>query len=65
MENVIVTHGANGALSAFTSAFCNSGDQAVTFGPMFPCYTEHVEFAGATMKSVPLHYQDDRFTFDP
>ena len=40
MNNVIVTHGANGALNAFINAFCNKGDEAVTFGPLFPVYID-------------------------
>ena len=65
MNNVIVTHGANGALNAFINAFCNKGDEAVTFGPMFPVYIEHTEMSGGSIKSVPLEYSDDKFTFDP
>ena len=65
LTNVLVTHGANGALNAFINAFCNKGDSAVTFGPMFPVYIEHTEIAGGTIESVPLEYSGNKFTFDP
>ena len=49
-----MTQGANGALMAFINAYCNQGDQVVSFEPMFPLYADHSEFAGGRVLGVPL-----------
>ena len=65
MKEVLVTQGANGALMAFIAAFCNAGDQVVSFEPMFPLYIDHAEFStGAGILGVPLTLQDGIWKFD-
>lgn len=54
MSEVLVTSGANAALSCFVSAYANKGDNVVSFAPMFPMYIDHVEFSGANLLEIPL-----------
>ena len=54
MKDVLVTLGANGALSSYVNAFSNSSDQVVAFEPMFPMYIDHGEFSGGNIKGIPL-----------
>ena len=54
MKDILVTLGANGALSSYVNAFSNSNDQVVAFEPMFPMYIDHGEFSGGNIKGVPL-----------
>jgi len=49
MKDVLVTLGANAALSSYVSAFSNSGDKVVAFEPMFPMYIDHGEFSGGNI----------------
>jgi aspartate/methionine/tyrosine aminotransferase len=56
MKNILVTQGANGALSAFVNAYANKGDEVVTFCPMFPLYIDHIELSGAQINAIPLEY---------
>ena len=65
MTEVMVTQGANGALSSFINAFCNKGDEVVTFCPTYPSYLDHTEMSGATIKTVPLKLQAGKWSFDP
>mmetsp|Transcript_24840 Transcript_24840/g.33252 ORF Transcript_24840/g.33252 Transcript_24840/m.33252 type:complete len:445 (+) Transcript_24840:43-1377(+) len=65
MKEVLVTQGANGALCAFINAFCNKGEQVVSFEPMFPLYLDHAEFCGGSMLGVPLNLVDGIWKFDP
>ena len=59
MKEVLVTLGANGALAAFTTAYCNQGDEVVCFEPFFPLYQDHAEFAGGSILGVPLTLGED------
>lgn len=54
MKDILVTLGANAALSSYVNAFSNAGDQVVAFEPMFPMYIDHGEFSGGNIKGVPL-----------
>ena len=65
MKNILVTQGANGALSAFINAYANKGDEVVTFCPMFPLYIDHIELSGAQINAIPLEYQNEKWTFNP
>ena len=38
MTEVLIAHGATGALFAFISAYVNKGEQIVSFTPMFQFY---------------------------
>ena len=54
MKEVLVTSGANGALSSFILALVNPGDEMIVFEPCFPMYLDHLEIADGVIKSVPL-----------
>ena len=41
-REILVSQGANGSLVSFISAYINTGDEAVTFCPMFPMYLDHI-----------------------
>lgn len=65
MKEVLVTSGANAALSCFVNAYANKGDNVLSFAPMFPMYIDHVEFSGANLLEIPLLPQEDgQWTFD-
>ena len=65
MKEVLVTLGANGALSSFINSYCNKGEEVVAFEPMFPLYLDHAEFAGGKINGVPLTLEGDIWKFDP
>ena len=66
LKNILVTMGANGALSSYIQAFINPGDEFITFEPCFPMYLDHVQIAGGVLKTVPLEVNDKKdWTFDP
>lgn len=64
MKEILVTSGANGALSSFIMALCNEGDEMVVFEPAFPLYFDHLEMAGGTLKPVALVEQDGNWTLN-
>ena len=47
MSEILVTMGANGALTSYIQAFVNPGDEVVLFEPTFPMYLDHCQFASA------------------
>lgn len=49
MKDILVTLGANGALSSYVNAYSNSNDTVVAFEPMFPMYIDHGEFSGGNI----------------
>lgn len=65
MTEVLISHGATGALFAFISAYVNSGEQIVAFEPMFQFYLDQCEMSGGVMKTVKLDFQGGKWTFDP
>ena len=65
MTEVLVSHGATGALTAFLSAYVNSGEQVVAFEPMFQFYLDQCELSGGTMKTVSLEFKNGSWVFDP
>ena len=50
---------------AFINAFCNEGDEVVSFEPMFALYLDHTQFSGARMHGVPLYLDNNEWKFDP
>lgn len=63
---ILVTSGANGALSSFILGLVNSGDEVVTFEPAFPMYFDHMTMSGGTLKTVPLEVNEKgEWVFDP
>ena len=61
---ILISGGANGALSSFVSALCNEGDELLLFEPAYPAYYDYVELAGAKMKTVPLTVKEGEWVFD-
>ena len=51
---MIITSGANGALSSLTVGLVNEGDELVVFEPTFPMYLDHLEVANGVLKTVRL-----------
>jgi aspartate/methionine/tyrosine aminotransferase len=64
MREVLVTGGANGALSSYIMALCNEGDELVAFEPAFPLYFDHLDVAGGTIKTVPLEEKDGHWNLN-
>lgn len=50
---VLLTHGASGALAAITLALVQSGDKVVVPEPTYSLYADHLAMVGAEMISVP------------
>lgn len=65
MKEVLITAGANGALSSFVLALVNPGDEVVVFEPCFPMHLDHIELAKGQYKAVPLKVANGYWTFDP
>ena len=66
MKDVLITLGANAALSSYINAYSNAGDQVVGFEPMFPMYIDHGEMSGGNIKGVPLALDEAGiWQFDP
>src|SRR5215218_7982 len=62
-DAVLVTTGATEAIAAAVLAFCDPGDEVVTFEPYYDSYAATVALAGAVLRPVQLRAPD--FTFDP
>ena len=66
LSNILVTAGANGALSSFIQALINPGDEFVCFEPCFPMYLDHLQISGGVLKTVPLEVDSAKdWAFDP
>ena len=65
MKEVLITAGANGALSSFMLALVNPGEEVVVFEPCFPMHLDHLDIAGGVHKAVPLVEKDGYWVFDP
>ena len=61
---IMCTQGANGAIASFINAFCNAGDEVVTFSPMSPFYLSHIEMSGAKIVEVPLKLNRGKWDFN-
>ncbi|HVL14814.1 MAG TPA: pyridoxal phosphate-dependent aminotransferase, partial [Gemmata sp.] len=57
---VLVTHGATGALVAAFDAFVNAGDRVVLFDPCSPLYSLAAKSRRATVRWVPTWTEDGR-----
>lgn len=65
-DGVVITMGASEALVASILAFCDPGDEVVTFEPWFDLYGAAVALAGAVKRSVPLRpVAGGGYGFDP
>src|SRR5262249_1411326 len=57
---VLVTHGATGALTAALDAFVNPGDRIVLFDPSSPLFSLGAKSRRATVRWVPTWTEDGR-----
>jgi N-succinyldiaminopimelate aminotransferase len=66
VEGVVVTMGASEALVAAVLAFCEPGDEVLTFEPWFDLYGAAIALAGAVRRTVALRPDPSggRYTFD-
>jgi N-succinyldiaminopimelate aminotransferase len=55
---VLVTAGATEAIAASILAFCEPGDEVVTFEPYYDSYAASIALAGAVRRTVPLRWPD-------
>lgn len=61
-SEVVITAGGQEALACMFLAFCNPGDEVITFEPYFPFMLGAMQLAGATPRCVTL--EAPNFTFD-
>lgn len=65
-NGVVITMGASESLVAAVLAFCEPGDEVVTFEPWFDLYGAAIALAGAVRRSVPLRpVPGGGYRFDP
>ena len=62
-DEVLVTHGAIGALHLAVFCLCAEGDEVLTVTPGFPATFDIIQSLGAVMRSVALEF-DQGFTLD-
>ncbi|HEY4419607.1 MAG TPA: pyridoxal phosphate-dependent aminotransferase [Pseudonocardia sp.] len=62
-DAVLVTTGATEAIASAVLAFCEPGDEVVTFQPYYDSYAATIALAGAELRAVPL--RPPSFAFDP
>jgi N-succinyldiaminopimelate aminotransferase len=62
-DSVLVTTGATEAIASAVLAFCEPGDEVVTFQPYYDSYAATIALAGAELRAVPL--RPPSFGFDP
>jgi len=64
-REVLVTAGATEAIAATMQAFCDPGDEVVTFEPYYDSYAASIAMSGATRRVVTLRPGDDgRYHFE-
>ncbi len=64
-DTVLVTTGATEAIASAVLAFCEPGDEVVTFQPYYDSYAATIALAGAVIRPVPLRPSGTSFAFDP
>jgi cystathionine beta-lyase len=52
------------ALNVTCRAFCNDGDEVLTFVPIYPPFLSAPKLSRRTLKTIPLCREDNLFTFD-
>jgi N-succinyldiaminopimelate aminotransferase len=63
-DTVLVTTGATEAIASAVLAFCEPGDEVVTFQPYYDSYAATIALAGAVIRPVPLRPSGTSFAFD-
>jgi N-succinyldiaminopimelate aminotransferase len=64
-DTVLVTTGATEAIASAVLAFCEPGDEVVTFQPYYDSYAATIALAHAVIRPVPLRPSGTSFAFDP
>ncbi|MGW2475133.1 aminotransferase class I/II-fold pyridoxal phosphate-dependent enzyme [Streptomyces sp. NPDC001665] len=64
-DEVLVTTGATEAVAAALLAFCDPGDEVLTFDPCYDAYPAGARMAGARVTTAALAVTDDGFALDP
>jgi N-succinyldiaminopimelate aminotransferase len=64
-DSVLVTTGATEAIASAVLAFCEPGDEVVTFQPYYDSYAATIALAHAVIRPVPLRPSGTSFAFDP
>jgi N-succinyldiaminopimelate aminotransferase len=64
-DAVLVTTGATEAIASAVLAFCEPGDEVVTFQPYYDSYAATIALANAVIRPVPLRPSGTSFAFDP
>lgn len=62
LTQIIITHGATGALACAIKALFNPGDEVFLFEPFYPGHRNLLEFFGIKVKCIPINLED--FSFD-
>lgn len=63
-EQLTITHGGMGALTAVLKAILDPGDEIILLEPHFPAYRAQVAFCGGRTVPVPTSFEDG-FVVDP
>ena len=64
-SQILVTNGALGSLYSAVMNLVGPGDEVLMFEPYYTQYVNHIEFAGASIKTAPMHTNDQgRWEFD-
>lgn len=65
-KEIIVGVGANNLISNILLAHIKPGqeEEVAVFEPCWPCYFDHIQYAGAKTRPIPLELKGDKWTFD-
>jgi N-succinyldiaminopimelate aminotransferase len=61
---ILVTNGACEALFCAVHHLAQPGDEVLMFEPYYTSYVNHIEFAGAKIKTAPMILKDGNWTYD-
>ncbi|MFT4059530.1 MAG: pyridoxal phosphate-dependent aminotransferase [Legionella sp.] len=61
---VIITHGATGALTCAIKALFNPGDEVLLFEPFYPAHRGLLAFFGVEVKLIPVHFSNLSFDLE-
>lgn len=63
-EQIIITHGAMGAILSYMRTVLSDGEEVIVFDPYFPPYRDHVRYAGGKIITVPTRFEN-KFVPEP
>ena len=66
MGEVVVGAGAYYVIIDMLMTFIDpkNEEEVVLFEPSYPCYYDHIQFAGGVVRPAPLEFKDGRWTFN-